>query len=130
MPKRLHFHLSRCESQIMDIVYRLGEANAEEVRKHMPDPTSYNSVRVTMGILEQKGYLTHRLDGNKNVYRPTTPVDTAKRSALRHVLSTFFGGSAPKAVSTLLDMSASELSEDELKELARLIETARKERSR
>ncbi len=128
MPKRLHFHLSRCESQIMDIVYRLGEANAEEVRKHMPDSASYNSVRVTLSILEQKGYVAHRLDGNRHVYRPTTPIDTAKRSALRHVLSTFFGGSAPKAVSTLLRMSASELSEDELNELAQLIEEARKER--
>ena len=129
MPKSLHFHLSRRGSQIMDIVYRLGEATVEEVRRHMPDDVSYDSVRVTLGILEEKGHLVHRREGAQHVYRPTVPADKASESALRHVLKTFFGGSAPRAVSTLLDMSAAELSDGELEKLARLIEETRQKRN-
>ena len=130
MKKPIHLHLSRRESQIMDIVYRLGEASAEEVRRNIPDSTSYNAVRVTMKILEDKGHLTHRMQGARHVYRPRVSVEKAKRSVLRHVLTTFFGGSTPKAVSTLMDMSASDLSDEELEEMARLLEEARKERAR
>lgn len=129
MSKPLHFHLSRRGSQIMDIVYRLGEATVEEVRRHMPDPVSYNSVRVTLGILEDKGYLVHRRQGNQHVYRPKVPAEKARQSALRHVLGTFFGGSTPRAVSTLLDMSAADLSDDELDALARLVDEARERRT-
>ena len=129
MKKPIHLHLSRRESQIMDIVFRLGEATAAEVRRNMPDSTSYNAVRVTMNILEGKGHLTHRLQSPRHVYRPCLSVEKAKRSVLRHVLTTFFGGSTPRAVSTLMDMSASDLSNEELEELAQLVEQARKERA-
>ncbi len=128
MPKPLHFHLSRRESEIMDVVYRLGEATAAEVQGHLRDDVSYNSVRVTLGILENKGYLVHRRDGARHVFRPTLPTEKARKPVLRHILKTFFGGSAPRAVSMLLDMSAGELSDEELAELGRMVDKAREER--
>ncbi len=130
MSDALHFHLSRRESQIMDVVYRLGEASAEEVSRNMPEETSYDSVRVTLGILERKGFLTHRRESNRHVFRPSHPPEKAKRTVLRHVLRTFFQGSTPGALSTLLDMSAAELTDAELEELSEMLEKAKEERKR
>lgn len=118
-----HPELSRRERQIMDVVYRQEEATAEEIRTGLPDAPSNSAVRATIRILEDKGYLTYRKEGRTHVYRPTTPPEEAGRSALERLKETFFNGSASKAVSTLL--SSSDLSEEELEELSRLIDRAR-----
>lgn len=115
--------LSRRERQIMNVVYRKEEATAEEIRESLSNPPSNSAVRATIRILEDKGHLTHRKEGPRHVYQPTTPPEEAARSALERLKETFFDGSASKAVSTLL--SSSDLSEEELEELSRLIDQAR-----
>lgn len=122
-----HLQLSRRERQIMDIVYRLGEATAAEVMENLPDPPSYSAVRALLRILEEKEHLRHRQEGPRYVYVPTVPVDAAKQSALKHVLSTFFEGSVTQAVAALLDLSRDDLSDAELVRLARLIDQAHQE---
>lgn len=124
MATRSHHQLSRRERQIMDIVYRLGEATAAEVMENLPDPPSYSAVRALLRILEEKSHLRHRQEGPRYVYMPTVPVDAAKQSALKHVLSTFFEGSVSQAVAALLDLSRDDLSDAELARLARLIDQA------
>lgn len=119
--------LSRRESQIMTVVYRLGRATAEEIRENLPDPPSNSSVRVLLRILEEKGHLKHEQDGPRYVYLPTVPTERAGHSALQQLTRTFFGDSVPGVVAALLSMSASDLSREELDELSRLIEHARKE---
>src|SRR4051812_46696231 len=109
-----HLQLGRRERQIMDLVHQLGEASVGEVRQRMPDPPSYSSVRTMLRLLEQKGHLRHRRDGLKYVYRSTEAPDKARRSALRHLLKTFFGGSAGDAVAAVLDISGDKLSAEEL----------------
>lgn len=130
MKKQLYIFLSRRESQILDIIYRLKEASVADVLEHMDDPPGYNSIRVILTILEKKGYLTHRREKQKYIYVPTELPENAKRSALTHMVSTFFEGSTQKIVSTLLDISAGEMSEEELSELASMIQKARKEKKR
>lgn len=125
-----YLHLSKRECQIMDVVHRLGEAGVTEILRQMDDPPSYNSVRVTLTILEKKGYLAHRLEGQRYIYQPTERPDQAKQSVLRHLLSTFFENSAPNVVSTLLGMSAVKLSDEELDELSEMIERARTQKKR
>jgi len=117
--------LSRRERQIMDVVYRLGKATVSDVLERLPDPPSYSAVRALMRILEEKGHLSHEQDGPRYVYVPTIGRDNAKRSALRHMLKTFFDGSAEQAISALLDESSQKLSDAELDRLARLIDQAR-----
>jgi len=119
--------LSRRERQIMDIVYRIGEATAAEVMENLPDPPSYSAVRALLRILEEKEHLRHRQEGPRYVYSPTVPVDAAKQSALKHVLSTFFEGSVSQAVAALLDLSGEDLADAELERLARLIDQAQQE---
>jgi predicted transcriptional regulator len=119
--------LSRRERQIMDIIYARGEASAAEVREGLPDPPSYSAVRALLRILEEKGHLQHEREGPRYVYRPTVPRREARQSAMRRLLRTFFDNSAEDAVAAFIDMSAEELSDDELKRLSRLIEQARKE---
>ena len=116
--------LSRRERQIMDIVYRLGEAGAGEVAKLLSDTPSYNSVRVTLGILEKKGFLRHRQDGPRYIYAPTIAAERARRTAMKHVVSTFFQGSPGAAILALLDGTA-RLGRDELDEIAEAIDHAR-----
>jgi predicted transcriptional regulator len=119
--------LSRRERQIMDIIYRLGEATAAEVMENLPDPPSYSAVRALLRILEEKDHLRHWQDGPRYVYEPTVPIDKAKRSAMQHVLATFFEGSVSQAVAALLDVSQESLTDDELARMARLIELANHE---
>lgn len=128
MAKKVHTHLSRRETQIMDIVYQLGEATVNDVLKQLPDPPGYNSIRVLLRILEEKGYLKHRREQQRYVYRPTVTHEQATRSALKHLLDTFFAGSAPKAVATLLDMSSSRLTDQDLDELKKMIRDASQRR--
>jgi BlaI family transcriptional regulator, penicillinase repressor len=127
MTQPLQNQLSRRERQIMDVLYRLGEAGAAEVVDHLPDRPAYNSVRVTLGILERKGVVHHRQDGTRYVYAPTVPAETVRESALRHLVRTFFRGSPSKAVLTLLDSPSTRLSEEELNELAAWVEAAKRE---
>ena len=121
-----HHDLSRRERQIIDILYAQGRATAAEVQAALPDPPSYSAVRAMLRILEEKGHVRHEQDGPRYVYRPTVARDNAKRSALRHMLQTFFDGSAEQAISALLDDSSTRLSDGELDRLARLIDRARR----
>jgi len=110
----------------MDILYRTEKATAVEVMDQLPDPPSYSAVRALLRILEEKGHVHHEQVGPRYVYMPTLPQDKAKRTALDHVVTTFFNGSISAAVATLLD-SKEELSENELERLSQLIASARKE---
>jgi len=121
-----HQDLSRRERQILDILYQRGQATAADVQNALPEPPSYSAVRALLRILEEKGHVRHQQDGPRYVYVPTVARENAKRSALRHVLRTFFDGSAEQAISALLDDSAANLSPAELDRLARLIEDARR----
>ena len=127
MSPQPHLDLSRRERQIIDILYSQGRASAAEVQSALPDPPSYSAVRAMLRILEEKGHLTHRHDGPRYVYSPVVPRTTARQSALRSLVKTFFDGSATQAVAALLDMSESRLSGDEADQLARLIEKAKRE---
>lgn len=120
-------HLGRRERQILDIVFQLGEASVNDVLDRLPDPPSYSSVRTIMGVLEEKRYLRHRRVKTKYVYRPTQSRESASHSALRHLLTTFFGGSVTDAVAAMLDVESEKLSDEELKRLRNLIEQARRE---
>ena len=124
--KRLQ-SLSRRERQIMEIVYRLGQATAAEVHLELPDAPSYSAVRALLRILEDKGHLEHELQGPRYVFRPTVPRTAALQSALRQLVSTFFDGSTTQAVAALLDMSATRMSDEELEELSRRIAQAKQE---
>jgi predicted transcriptional regulator len=115
------------ERQIMDAIHRLGEASVNEVRDQLPDPPSYSAVRTMIRLLEQKGWLRHRQEGVKYVYRSTQPLDRARKSALRHLLDTFFRGSTGDAVAALLDLSSEELTPEEFDRLTKLIDDARNE---
>ncbi|HWK89872.1 MAG TPA: BlaI/MecI/CopY family transcriptional regulator [Longimicrobium sp.] len=117
--------LSRRERQIMDVVYRLGRASVGDVLERIPEPPSYSAVRALMRILEEKGHLKHEQDGPRYVYLPTVPRESARRSALSHMVRTFFGGSTEAAVAALLDPSQNDISEAELARIATLISTAR-----
>lgn len=119
--------LSRRERQIMDIVYRLGAATVAEVQAELPDPPSYSAVRALLRILEEKGHLQHDEVGPRYVYSATTPRDVARTSALRRLLTTFFDNSTEKAVAALLDLSGSEMSDEELERLVDRIGKAREE---
>ena len=118
---------SRREKEMMDIVYRIGQATAADVRKHMAAPPSYSSVRSTLSGLERKGHLRHQFDGNRYIYSPTVRLEKARASALEHLLSTFFDGSAAEVVAALLTSKRSDLTAGELDELSQLIEQTRKE---
>ena len=111
----------------MDAVYHLGEASVADVVSRMSDEPGYNTIRNTMAILERKGYLRHRREGQRYLYTPRRPVEQAKRSALRHLLHTFFDGSLPQAVIALMGASQDRLTDEDLNEIARFIERARKE---
>jgi predicted transcriptional regulator len=126
MTPTAHRDLSRRERQILDILYQKGRATAAEVQAELPEPPSYSAVRALLRILEDKGHIRHEQDGPRYVYLPTVARDNAKRSALRHILQTFFDGSAEQAISALLDEPSTRLSREELDRLARLIDGARK----
>lgn len=119
--------LSRRERQIMDVIYRLGNATAQDVRDHLPDPPSYSAVRALLRVLEDKGHVKHREDGARYVYVPVVSRERARTSALQQVLRTFFDGSVAQAAAALLDLKDANLSDDELDRLGSLIERARTE---
>ena len=119
--------LSRRERQILDILYTRGQATAAEILGSLPDPPSYSTTRALLRVLEQKGHVRHEEDGARYVFFPRVSRQRASVSALRHVLDTFFDGSAVAAATALVDGSASKLSTEELDRLEALIEKARKE---
>ena len=119
--------LSRRERQIMDIVYEMKEASALQVLERLPSPPSYSAVRALLRVLEQKGHLVHRQDGPRYVYTPRLAKNKARRSALTHLMRTFFDGSTEDVVAALLDISEDNLSEDDYRRLTELIEKARGE---
>jgi BlaI family transcriptional regulator, penicillinase repressor len=128
MAKKLAFaHASRRERQILDVLYRMGSATVAEVQKAMPAAPSYSAVRTQLRILEEKGHIRHVQDGARYVYMPTVARDTARRSALSHLLQTFFDGSATQAITALLDQDASRLSDEDWDRIETAIERARKE---
>ena len=120
-----HFNLSRRERQIMDVLYRKGRSTAADVLDSLPDPPSYSSIRALLRILEEKGHIRHEKDGAKYVFIPSVGRDRAKRSAIRHLLKTFFEGSPELVVAALLDVSSSRLTDAELDRLKVLIEESR-----
>lgn len=119
--------LSRREREMMDIVYRSGSATAGDVLEQLADPPSYSAVRTTLRILEEKGLLKHEQDGKRYVYKPRLPRDKARKGAIDHLVSTFFGGSATGAVLALLEQPGLEISPEDLRRMQSLIEHARKE---
>ena len=119
-------HLSKRERQIMDVLYRAGRATAADVRAAIPDPPSYSAVRTLLRILEEKGHIRHEQDGVRYVYLPRIGAATAQRSALKHLIDTFFGGSASRGMAALFELSGSDLDDAELRRLRHLIDEARK----
>jgi predicted transcriptional regulator len=130
MSRSLHTTLSRRERQIMDILFRRGRATAAEVMAELPNDPSYSTVRTQLRVLEQKGHVRHEQDGLRFIYTPIVARQTARKSALRHVIETFFDGSPEKAVAALLGGEATKLSDEELDRIASLISKARKDGSK
>ena len=123
----LHIALSRRERQIMDILFRLGRATAAEVMDALPGNSSYSTVRTQLRVLEEKGHVRHDDDGVRFVYMPAVARHTARKSALRHVVETFFDGSAEKAVAALLGGEGARLTDEQIDRIAEMIAKARKE---
>ena len=127
MRKDGHRNLSRRERQIMDILYQRGRASASEIQQAMPDPPTYSAVRAKLRVLEEKGHVRHEEEALRYVYLPVVARDSARRSALRHMLSTFFENSVEQAVAALVDLSSANISREELDRISSLIEAAKKE---
>ena len=117
--------LSRRERQILDVIYNLGRATASEVLERMPDAPTYTTVRGLLRVLESKGHVRHEEEGGRYVYIPTLTKQRAAKSALKHVVQTFFDGSPSQAMAALLG-SERGLSEEEVERLAQLVENARR----
>ena len=125
MRKDGHRNLSRRERQIMDILYERGRATASEIHEALPDPPTYSAVRAKLRVLEEKGHVRHEEKALRYVYLPVVARDTARKSAMRHLLSTFFEGSVEDAVAAMLDLSAANLSTEDLDRIAKLIQQAK-----
>jgi predicted transcriptional regulator len=126
----LHAALTRRERQIMDLLFRLGRATAEEVQQQLSGRPSYSTVRTQLRVLEQKGHVRHEEDGRRFVYMPVARRQAVRRSALRHVVDTFFDGSVEKVVAALLGGEAARVSEEELERIRRMVTRAKTEGSR
>jgi predicted transcriptional regulator len=111
----------------MDVLFRSGEATAAEVHARMPDPPSYSAVRAQLRTLEEKGHVRHEARDLRYVYMPTQRPDQARRSALRHVVDTFFGGSSTRVIAASLDGGSTKLGPEEIERLSEMVEKARKE---
>jgi len=118
--------LSRRERQIMDALYALGQATAAQVRERLPEPPGYSAVRALLRILEEKGHVRHEEDGPRYVYLPVVAARRAQRTALTHLVKTFFQGSAERAAAALIESADTKLSDEELDRLERIVAAARK----
>jgi len=125
MPRSKTPPLSRREREIMDVLHREGRATAAAVRAALASPPSYSAIRAMLRILEDKGHVRHEVDGPRYVYVPTMARDQAKRSALQHLLHTFFQGSASQVMAALVDLSPKGFDEREIARIQRLIDDAR-----
>jgi len=119
--------LGHRERQIVEAVYRLGEAAVGEVLKELPDPPSYSTVRAMLGSLVAKKVLRLRRDGKRYLYRPAIDAELARKSALKNVLTTFFAGRMSDAVAALLDVSDDKLPDEELREIKRMVDQRRRQ---
>jgi BlaI family transcriptional regulator, penicillinase repressor len=117
--------LTKRERQIMDVLYRLGRATATEIMAEVPGSPGNSTIRTQLRVLERKGHVKHEEIGLRYIYMPTVPRHSARKSALRHVVDTFFDGSSAKAVAALLGGEAARVSDDELERIADLVRTAR-----
>ena len=124
---RTHSLLTKRERQIMDLLYRLGRATAGEVRDGLPGAPSDSTVRTQLRVLETKGHVRHEEQGLRYIYMPTVPRHSARRSALKHLIDTFFDGSSAKVVAALLGGEAARVSDEELGRIAELVKNARSE---
>ncbi|HUQ90555.1 MAG TPA: BlaI/MecI/CopY family transcriptional regulator [Bryobacteraceae bacterium] len=120
-------HLSRREREILDILYQRGKSSASGVRDAMTDAPGYSAVRAMLRVLEEKGHIRHEAEDLKYVYFPTVPRDKAKRSAVKHLIDTFFKDSPEQVVAALLDVSSTRLTREELDRMAEMIEKAKRE---
>jgi predicted transcriptional regulator len=125
-----HTTLTRRERQIMDVLYRLGRATAADVMAALPGDPNYSTVRTQLRVLEDKGHVQHEEEGLRYVYAPAVPRHAARKSALKHLVETFFDGSAEQVVAAVLGGEASRLSDEDLERISGLIEKARKDGSR
>jgi len=125
-----HAVLTRRERQIVDILYRRGRATAGEVMEELPGDPSYSTVRTQLRVLEEKGHVRHEEQGLRYVYMPAVPRGAARKSALRHLIDTFFDGSAEQVVGALLGGAGSRLTDEELDRIAELVAKARKDGTR
>ena len=130
MTRALHTVLTRRERQIMDILFRRGRATAAEVMEELPGEPSYSTVRTQLRVLEEKGHARHEEDGVRFIYMPAVARHAARKSALRHLVETFYDGSSEKAVAALLGGEGSKLTDEQLDRIADLIAKARKDGAR
>ena len=119
--------MSRRERQIMEILYRHGQASVSEVRAAMNDAPSYSAVRAMLRVLKDKGHVKHQAEGLKYMYRPVVNREKAQRSALKSLVDTFFNDAPDKVVAALLDVESRRLTAEELDRMAALIDEARRE---
>src|SRR5690349_7348115 len=117
MKKDGHRNLSRRERQMMDILYQRGRATAAEIHEALPDPPTYSAVRAKLRVLEEKGHIRHEEEALRYVYVPVVARESARKSALRHMVSTFFQGSVEDTVAALLDLSSANLKKDDLERI-------------
>ena len=130
LAKSTHVTLSRRERQIMDVLYRRGRATAAEVMEDVSGEPNYSTVRTQLRVLEEKGHVRHEEQGLRYVYMPAVPRRAARKSALKHLMDTFFDGSAEQVVAAVLGGEAARLSDDDLKRIAELVAKARKDSAR
>jgi len=119
--------MSRRERQIMDVLHRIGPATVADVQRELPDPPTYSAVRALLRVLEGKERVTHTEMGRTYVYRPTASPAVARRAALEHVVSTFFGGSVEEAAAALMSVSKDRLDAAARRRIARRIAEAERE---
>jgi predicted transcriptional regulator len=130
MAKAHHVTLTRRERQIMDVLYRRGRATAADVMEDLTGEPNYSTVRTQLRVLEDKGHVRHEEEGLRYVYAPAVPRHAARKSALKHLVDTFFDGSVEQVVAAVLGGEAARLSEDDLKRIAEMVSKARKDGTR
>ena len=127
MMRKSQLYLARRERQILDTLYRVGEADVTGVLENMPDPPSYSCVRSLLRILERKGHVKHKKQGARYVYLPAQSRDKARKTALARIVKTFFDGSMEHAVAALLDISGVDVKTDGLDRISQMVAEARRD---
>jgi BlaI family transcriptional regulator, penicillinase repressor len=125
-----HDPLSRRERQVMNIIYARGQATATEIHEALSDPPTFSATRAVIRTLQEKGHIRHQEQGLRYIYSPVVPAEKARRSALAHLVSTFFQGSPTRLMATLLESSTTKISDDELEQLETIIRRAKQEKAK